>query len=120
MANYPELECTGNIVYYGNSDLLGQIADELNRHPDSCFSKNVKAWYDAEYSASEENLSCSYQVEINQDLCQGEPGDTLEDGIDALLAIVRGQPRRLARASVRIICREANRRIIENTSQRVE
>lgn len=56
-------------VYYGESDFLAQIAYELANCPDSCFTVNVEAWYNALYSALSTDGSCSYQVRINEELC---------------------------------------------------
>lgn len=101
------------ILYYGHADLLAQIGHELASRPDSCFSKNVLAWYNATYVAESLDFSdCSYQVE------QQAPS-TLEDVIDVISSFVQGKNRRLARAAIRIICRESQRLLTENTAQDV-
>lgn len=108
--------------YYGNSDILAQIADELRNRPDSCFAKNVRAWYNAEYSALADLEGCEYQVEINQELCEVEENptaETLEDVIDIFVGFIENNPRRVARASIGIICREVRRRNIERTAPQV-
>lgn len=116
---YPERELQKEVVYYGSSDLIGQIASELATNPEGCFAKNVCAWYDALYSAESEGERCSYQVEINQELCECDPGDTIEDAVDLLGAIVEGKTRRAASLTIRIACREALRNVTRNTSQGV-
>lgn len=101
------------IVYYGHADLLAQIGHELAANPDSCFSKNVLAWYNATYVAqSVEFTDCSYQVEQ-------ESPSTLTDVIDIISAFVQGKGRRLARASIKIICRESQRLLTESTAPSV-
>lgn len=109
-------------TYYGKSDLLCQIADELRNRPESCFSKNVFAWYNAEYSALSDLEACEYQVEINEALCPEDEGavpDTLEDIVDIILGFTSGDNRRVTRAAIGIICREARRRNIEQTAPEV-
>lgn len=116
---YPVLENDLNVVYYGDSDLLGQIASELALNPQSCFAQNVLAWYNSLYSEVPPLDSCDYQVRINQDLCECDPGDTVEDAVSALLAIVEGRTRRAATLIIRIACREALRGVTEGTSSEV-
>lgn len=109
-------------TYYGRSDLLCQIADELRNRPDSCLSKNVFAWYNAEYSALEDLEGCEYQVEINEALCPEDEGivpDSIEDIIDIILGFTQGDSRRVSRAAIGVICREARRRNIERTAPEV-
>lgn len=108
--------------YYGSSDLLCQVADELRNRPDSCFAKNVLSWYNAEYSAASDLEACEYQVEINQELCEDAEDptiETIEDIVDAIGSFALGKPRRVVRAAIRIACREALRRNIERTSSEV-
>lgn len=109
MSNFPDSQNTGTIVYYGNSDLIGQIADELIRNPDSCFALNVLAWYDALYSATPPEQSCSYQVLIDQDKCETQQPSTVEDLVDILVSFTQGKSVRVARVALRVACREANR-----------
>jgi hypothetical protein len=98
------------ILYYGHADLLAQIGHELASSPDSCFSKNVISWYNALYSAGDTNfVDCSYQIE------QQSPS-SLEDVIDVISSFVQGKNRRLARASIRIICRESQRLLTESNA----
>lgn len=107
-------------TYYGNSDILAQIADELRNNPSSCFAENVRAWYNAEYSALSGVQECEYQIRINQELCEesGNPNvETIEDIVDAIGSFSQGKSRRVVRAAIRIACREARRRNIERTSQ---
>lgn len=109
-------------TYYGRSDLLCQIADELRNRPDSCFAKNVVAWYNAEYSALSDLVACEYQVEINEALCpenENTTPETIEDIVDLIGAFTEGKTRRVAQAAIRIACREALRQNIERTSQNV-
>lgn len=54
---------TGQMEYFGHSDLLAQVAYELQHNADSCFGKNLIAWYNALYSADSNDKSCSYQIE---------------------------------------------------------
>lgn len=100
-------------TYYGASDILCQITDELRNRPDSCFSQNLIAWYNAEYSALSDLEGCEYQVAINQNLCEdsedGTP-ETVEDVIDVVFGFLEGKPRRVARAIIGIVCREIRRR----------
>jgi hypothetical protein len=51
------------MVYIGQSDLIAQVIYELKNHPDSCMAKNLLSWYNALYSASTNDLTCSYQVQ---------------------------------------------------------
>lgn len=96
--------------------MLGQIADELNRNPTSCFSINTMAWYNALYSAEGVGLSCAYQVSINEELCESEPPSNLEDVIEVILGFVSGSSRRVATVAVRLICRETLRRLALDTA----
>lgn len=109
-------------TYYGKSDILAQIADELRNRPNSCFARNVIAWYNAEYSALSDLEGCEYQVEINQELCEEDEGlvpDNIEDIVDLIGAFTQGKSRKVAQVAIRIACREARRRNIERTSQGV-
>lgn len=54
---------TGQMEYFGHSDLIAQVAYELQYSPDSCFGKNLVAWYNALYSADPNDKSCVYQIE---------------------------------------------------------
>lgn len=106
------------VQYWGNSDLLAQIAYEIRNYPDRCFSKNVLAWYDSAYALSSDDVTdCSYQIEINTSLCPKEPPpSTLEEVIEILIDYSQGRNRRTAIAVLRIIFRETQRRIIEETA----
>jgi hypothetical protein len=116
MAKNLELNDCKGLVYYGNSDLLAQIAEEITCNPTSCLSKNLLAWYDMAYANQFEFNDCKYQVEINQELCETKPPATLTDVIELISAFMSNKPRRIARAALRIICREALRRITETTA----
>ena len=111
--NFFKLIPRSDLSYYGKSDLLAQISDELRNNPDSCFAQNVIAWYNAEYSALGEVEACEYQVAINEKLCPDDDDnpvpETLTDVIDIIGGFVEGKPRRVGRAAIRIICREATR-----------
>lgn len=100
---YKLSECQ-ELEYYGSSDLLAQIANELQCNPESCFAQNAMAWYNALYSASGSFDDCRYQI-------QTEKPSSLEDGIEFLQALVAGQTRRVASVSIRVICREVQRRL---------
>jgi hypothetical protein len=113
------LEVPEGLVFRGDSELLAQITHELTNCPDSCFSQNILAWYNSLYSELSDFTDCRHQVEINQDLCECELGDTTEDAIDALVAIVEGKPRRVARVLIKVACREALRQVVQNTSQSI-
>lgn len=101
------------ILYYGHADLLAQIGHELATRPDSCFSKNVISWYNALYSASNTNFDdCRYQTDV-------EPPSTLEDVIDAIELFNTGKSRQIALVAIRLICREAQRRLIIQLSEEI-
>ena len=123
MSGQFELEPQETVNYWGKSDLLAQIADELRNCPDSCFAQNVIAWYNAEYSALSSITDCSYQVRINEELCpecpDAEPPSTIEDVVDILVGFTQGRPRRVGRALLRIACREALRQQTTNTAPNV-
>lgn len=120
MAKNLELNDCKGLVYYGNSDLLAQIAEEITCNPSSCLSKNILAWYDMAYASQLDINNCSYQVEINQNLCEIQPPSTLTNVIDLISAFLSNKPRRVARAALRIICREALRKITERTAPSIE
>lgn len=108
-----------DIQYYGKSDLLAQIADELRNCPDSCFSLNVIAWYNAEYSALSGVEGCSYQVAIDEEKCpdsEDSTPETIEDVIDIVTGFLEGKPRRVARALIGIICRQLRRNNVVRTA----
>lgn len=105
---YKLSECQ-ELEYYGDSDLLAQIASELQCNPNSCFAKNVVAWYNALYSAPESFDDCRYQIETQKP-------SNLEDAIDLLQALVAGQNKRVAVVSIRVICREVQRRLSTDLS----
>lgn len=112
---------SNDIEYYGNSDLIAQIADELQNRPDSCFAENCLAWYNSLYSELSESVDCKYQEQIDGSQCEdsdNEP-ETLTDVIDVLTGFVQGNGIRVARATLRIICREAQRQVIETRSSDV-
>lgn len=99
------------IEYYGNSDLLAQIANELQVAPESCFSKNVLSWYNETYVSSNEFEDCRHQIEIRADLCEQEPPSTIEELVNIIVGFVSGNNRRIANAVIRIVCREALRQV---------
>ena len=99
------------VQYYGHSDILAQVADELNNRPQSCLAVNLTSWYNSLYSEPEFS-DCRYQEEGEQE----EPS-TLEDVIDIILSFVSGQNRRVALVAIRIICREAQRQLTIDTSE---
>ena len=106
MAKAFKLSECDDLHYYGNSDLLAQLSREIQCRPDSCIAKDVISWYNSLYSEGDFD-DCRYRVDI-----ENQPS-TLEDGIEFLVSLVSGQNRRLAAVSLRIICREAQRRVIE-------
>lgn len=106
-----ELDKCKGVIYYGNSDFLGQIAEEITCNPESCLSKNLLSWYNVAYATEDRFDDCRYQIEINAALCEQDPPSTLEEIIDILVGFVSGNNRRIANAAIRIICREALRRV---------
>jgi len=111
-----------DIRYHSDSDLLAQVADELQNRPESCFANNLNAWYDSAYAQQEENATCDYQVAINEELCpdgETEPPSTVEDIIDLIGAFAQGKTRRVVRVAIRIACREALKNNAIRTSQDV-
>jgi hypothetical protein len=110
-----------NLEFWGNSDLLAQIADELRNHPDTCFSRNVIAWYTSAYAPLIDELTdCSYQIDINQSLCPvPQPPSSLEDVIKILLDYSQGKNRRIALSALRIIFRETTRLITEQKAGQI-
>lgn len=108
--NFEPGNCKG-LVYYGKSDILAQITQEVSCNPDSCFSRNLLAWYNSSYDELSDFDDCRYQVEVNVALCEQDPPSTLEEIIDILVGFVSGNNRRIANAAIRIICREALRRV---------
>ena len=110
MTKFADLDTCEQLFYYGNSDLLAQLVQELQCHPDSCFSKDVFSWYNELYSSSEEFSDCRFRVDPSVP-------DSLEDAIEILLALVAGQNRRIALVAIRIICRETQRRLTLDLSE---
>lgn len=110
-----------NLEYWGNSDLLAQIAYELRNAPTTCFSQNIFAWYNNAYALPDsETNSCSYQIAINESLCPNpESPSTIADIIKVVVNFSQGKNRRIALVALRIIFREAQRQIIENTARTV-
>lgn len=102
-----------------NSDLLRLIEDELRRYPNSCFSKNVMAWYNALYRALSYSGDCTYQVQINQSLCDPQFPTSASDIIADIVFLGSLENRRDALRMNRYIFREANRIITENTARNV-
>ena len=119
MSQFYRLEPSSpEIQYWGNSDLLAQVAYEIRNYPDRCFSKNVLAWYDSAYALPSGDVTdCSYQVEINTSLCPKEPPpSTLEEVVQILVDYSQGKNRRIAISALKIIFREARRQITEGTA----
>lgn len=48
--------------YFDGGDFIAQILYELYNHPDSCFSKDVGAWYNSLYSELSYDGSCKYRL----------------------------------------------------------
>lgn len=63
MDKYFDADRKGQMEYFGHSDLLAQVAYELQHNADSCFGKNLIAWYNTLYSANPNDKSCAYQIE---------------------------------------------------------
>lgn len=80
--------CSSDLTFYGKSELLAQLAQELECNPDSCLTRNVNAWYNSLYSELSDFSDCRYQVEINQELC--EKVDTPDKLLELLRAFVLG------------------------------
>lgn len=119
MARIFELDNQDGLVYYGSSDLLAQIADTLQRCPDSCFAKNTLAYYNSLYSELSDPIDCSYQVEINQELCPKAVIESFDEGLGLLLDFVEGLPRRTANRVLRTLLNEAIRQVTLDSSQEV-
>lgn len=121
-----DLQPKEDISYFGNSDLIGQITDQLRNCPDSCFSQNVFAWYNASYEALTNSEDCSYQVNADRQLCAdlyGEPGEgdiTVGEAFDFIVSTAVAVGRRDGRRLLLNFCRLARRALIEQTSQTVE
>lgn len=99
------------IVYYGDSDFLAQMADTVTRYPESCLALNLKAYYNSLYSELSEVTDCSYQVEINEDLCPDPEFDNESVIIDTLLDFAEGLPRRTANRLINRISRKVKREL---------
>lgn len=120
-----ELIPRDDFLYYGQSDLLGQITDELRDSPSSCFSRNVFAWYNSAYAPGNIDDTCVYQVDANKQLCielYGDPeanqpsiGSSLDFLVDTAAALGRRDGRRL----ILNFCRLARRALIERKAPRV-
>lgn len=104
-----------DLVYYGSSDLLAQICDELRNNPESCFARNVMAWYNEAYASLSDNSSCSYQVETDESLCNpnliSKP-ESIEELVNIMIDFVNGNSANLRRVIIGVACREARRRNI--------
>lgn len=111
LGNSFKQEDDGRYRFYGDSELLAQIVYELQVNPESCLSKNIQAWYTSLYSEEQDFTDCRYQIEINEELCEENPPDSLEAVIELILSFVEGNSVRVARAAIRIVCREALRQI---------
>jgi len=85
MSRYFRTPEDARLVYYGNSDLLGQIALELANRPNSCLSKNLVSWYNSLYNELSEFSDCRYQIEINEELCPDLSDSTIEEVFDLLI-----------------------------------
>lgn len=98
------------------ADMARLLDDHFCRFPDSEISQAVIEWYNAEYTALEDIEP--YQVCPDSEE-NGAP-ETLTDVIDIISGFVSGKPRRVGRAAIRIICREATRSNAIRTSSEVE
>lgn len=107
--------CDG-LVYYGNSDFLAQVADHIQRYPDSCLTKNIVAYYTSLYSEVYDPSSCDYQVEINEELCPELELENEGQIVDLLLDFLEGQPRRVSRRAINRIRRRVLREIVRETA----
>lgn len=72
-----------DLNYWGCSDFLGQLSDEIRNYPDSCFAQNAVAWYNTAY-AEDEFRDCRYQVAINEELCPLSNPESEEELLDLL------------------------------------
>lgn len=114
-----------DLEFYGQSDLLAQIADELRNNPESCFSLNVLSWYNSAYAQSTDFSSCIYQVDVDKQKCIDlyadsltvEPtiGSSLDFIVDTASAVGRRDGRRL----INNFCRLARRSLIERLAPRI-
>lgn len=111
MRNF-EIDEQQGVVYYGNSDFLAQIADHIQRYPDSCLTINILAFYNSLYSELSDPTSCEYQVQINEELCPDPEFDNEGIIIDTLLDFLEGLPRRAARRAINRITRKVRRELI--------
>jgi len=101
------------------SDLLRLIEDELRRYPNSCFSKNVVAWYNALHRALSYSGDCSYQVQINQSLCDQQFPTSANDVIADIVFLGSLVDRREALRMNQYIFRTARRMISESKAGEV-
>lgn len=101
---------------FEDDDFVRLIKDELIRYPDSCLATNLNAWYNALYSASFYDRTCAYQVQINENLCPTSEPETIGDAVGLLVALVQGDTRAVARQTLRVICRQAQRQTTLRTA----
>jgi hypothetical protein len=114
-----------DLVFYGKSDLIAQITDELRNNPESCFSLNVISWYNSAYAQPSDFSSCIYQVDVDKQKCIDLYADSLESNptigssldfiVDTASALGRVDGRRL----INNFCRLARRTLIERLAPRV-
>lgn len=107
------------LIYYGNSDFLAQICDHVTRYPDSCLAKNLIAFYNSLYSELFNQIDCSYQVQINQNLCPRSASSSEAEIINSINMLIAGIERQQAEQLIDRIYYAANRKNIETKSQTV-
>lgn len=108
--NHSEMLPRYDAVWYGNADILAQIADELRNNPHGCMAVNLLAWYNAVYTALSESADCSYQVKINTKLCSTKTPTSVTDSVDIVSAYVLPMDGRTARVVIQVMTRELLRR----------
>lgn len=96
------------------TDQIRMLECHAIRYPDAEIIQKVVEWYNAEYAALGEIEPYTVCPPV-----EPETPETIEDVVNLIMGFVSGDNRRIARAAIGIICREARRRNIERTAPRV-
>lgn len=107
------------LIYYGNSDFLAQICDHVTRYPDSCLAKNLIAFYNSLYSELFNQVDCSYQVQINENLCQRSGSSSEAEILNSINMLTAGMERQQAEQLIDRIYFSVHRNITETKSETV-
>lgn len=93
-------------------DMIRLLGCHIERFPDAPISRAVLDWYSAEYGA----LQDIEPYEICPPSEENTEPRTIEDVVDLMIGITTNDNRRIARAAIGIMCREARRRLTERTA----